>query len=372
MSNYIVSILYGIVVFPIVALLITLPYMIFQYRKYGSIPPIRVLIIYSFILYLICSYFLVILPLPSKSYVMELKMAHYQLIPFNFIIDFIKTTSFDITNIHTYLSVIKEPIFYQAVYNTILFIPLGIYLSYYFKCNLTKTILYSFILSLFFELTQLTGLYYIYPRNYRLFDVDDLIINTLGGFIGYYIGKVIIKILPSRDEIDNIAYIEGNTIPLFRRLFAFLLDYFIFSIFSVICFIIINSFIKVNYSLIYDICLILYYIIFCYLAKGYTIGKKFFKIKIVSLEGKLDINQIIIRYGLLYFILFKIPNLLKYDFFVKIIKSRNESIYLFMSIILFILIYYLFKTLNNIKDGKLLFYEKLSQTKNINMIKFRE
>ena len=33
--------------------------------------------------------------------------------------------------------------------------------------------IFSFLLSLFFEVTQLTGLYFLYPGSYRLFDVDD-------------------------------------------------------------------------------------------------------------------------------------------------------------------------------------------------------
>ena len=50
-----------------------------------------------------------------------------------------------------------------------------------------KTMIASFCLSLFFELTQLSGLYFIYPRPYRLFDVNDLVTNTLGGIIGFVV-----------------------------------------------------------------------------------------------------------------------------------------------------------------------------------------
>lgn len=38
-----------------------------------------------------------------------------------------------------------------------------------------------------FELTQLSGLYFIYPRSYRLADVNDLINNTVGGIVGYWL-----------------------------------------------------------------------------------------------------------------------------------------------------------------------------------------
>lgn len=42
-------------------------------------------------------------------------------------------------------------------------------------------------LSLVFELTQLSGLFGLYPRPYRLADVDDLMTNTLGGMVGYWL-----------------------------------------------------------------------------------------------------------------------------------------------------------------------------------------
>ena len=55
--------------------------------------------------------------------------------------------------------------------------PFGVYLRYYFCYHWRKTLQLSFLLSLFFELTQLSGLYFVYPGSYRLFDVDDLIVN---------------------------------------------------------------------------------------------------------------------------------------------------------------------------------------------------
>ena len=76
--------------FPFVAFLITIPFMLIEYHKYGSINKLRVLSIYSFILYLMTIYFLVILPLPSKEYVSSLTTPKYQLIPFKFVYDFIK------------------------------------------------------------------------------------------------------------------------------------------------------------------------------------------------------------------------------------------------------------------------------------------
>lgn len=48
--------------FPLIALLFTLPYVLYNYRKYGSVFSVRILIVYSFVLYMLCVFFLVILP----------------------------------------------------------------------------------------------------------------------------------------------------------------------------------------------------------------------------------------------------------------------------------------------------------------------
>ena len=53
MSVYLIPLQSALLLFPFLAAMITLPYIIIQYRKYGSILPIRVLIVYSFIFYLL-------------------------------------------------------------------------------------------------------------------------------------------------------------------------------------------------------------------------------------------------------------------------------------------------------------------------------
>lgn len=149
MMNYINTIKIAILVFPLIALLFTIPFILHQYHKYGSIHKFRVFIIYSFILYMLIIYFLVILPLPSLDEVVE-NATKVKLIPFGFIKDFIRESSFVLTEPSTYLKAIKEPCFYTVVFNIFMTIPFGMYLRYYFKCSLKKTILFSFLLSLFF------------------------------------------------------------------------------------------------------------------------------------------------------------------------------------------------------------------------------
>ena len=49
------------VIYPTIAILFTLPYLAWSYRRYGSVFSLRILIVYSFILYMLCVYCLVIL-----------------------------------------------------------------------------------------------------------------------------------------------------------------------------------------------------------------------------------------------------------------------------------------------------------------------
>ena len=68
MNVYTNNIIAAAIAFPVIAFAITVPYMIYQYRKFGSIPWIRTLIVYSLAFYLLCAYFLVILPFFTKNY----------------------------------------------------------------------------------------------------------------------------------------------------------------------------------------------------------------------------------------------------------------------------------------------------------------
>ena len=67
MNQYLIVSFQAVVLFPIVVAVFTLPYIAYNYHKYGSILSLKVLIVYSFIFYLLCMYCLVILPLPSPE-----------------------------------------------------------------------------------------------------------------------------------------------------------------------------------------------------------------------------------------------------------------------------------------------------------------
>ena len=198
MEVYLLPIEAAVVTFLLLSIILTLPFILYQHRKHGAVSKLRTPILLSFLLYMLCVYYLTILPLPDpKTFEQTANIWDYiNLNPLGFIRDFVETTQFKITDITTYLPAMQEKAFYQPLLNILMTVPFGMYLGYYFKDSLKKTVLLTFLLSLFFELTQLSGLYGIYSHPYRLFDVDDLILNTLGGLIGFLIYKRCLRRLP--------------------------------------------------------------------------------------------------------------------------------------------------------------------------------
>ena len=356
MEVYLESIKTAFLIFPLLAFLITLPYLLIQYHKYGSVPLIRSSIVYTFILYLLTAYFLVILPLPSKEEVLTMPTKTPQLIPFDFVGDFVET--FKQTS--GVLSFLKSPIVYTTLFNIAITVPFGIYLRYYFKKKWYTSIIYTFLLSLYFEITQLTGLYGLYPKAYRLFDVDDLFINTLGGIIGYLITPIVTIFLPARDEIDKLSYKRGKVVSSYRRFLAFLIDLFVFTTLMFIILVIANF---NNFIIPLITSITIYYIILPTLT-SYTIGKYLVKIKLDS-KNKHQHLSIFIRQTILYFLIIFGPIIL-------ITYNIHISGLVMLFYILFLIYTYFEMILKFFGRKKALIYERLTKTENISTVYYIE
>ena len=143
---------------------------------------------------------------------------------------FLKESPFELSKPATWALSVKDSTFYVPAFNVLMLIPFGMYLRYYFKCSFKKTLLLTALLSLFFELTQLSGLYFLYPGPYRLADIDDIIQNTTGGCIGYALGALAMWLLPSRDKIDEEALEAGSQVSQIRVGLSLLIDTIIVAI----------------------------------------------------------------------------------------------------------------------------------------------
>src|SRR5699024_8376409 len=72
----------------------------------------------------------------------------------------------------------------QVALNVVLFVPLGWFVRQLAGRGIIVATGTGLTASALIELTQLTGLWGLYPCAYRVFDVDDLIINTIGAVPG--------------------------------------------------------------------------------------------------------------------------------------------------------------------------------------------
>lgn len=154
------------------------------------------------IFYFLCLFSLVFFPLPTAAQASTLCKHNIQLIPFRFVSDIIRETPFVISNWHTYIPALLHKSVLQVVFNVLMTIPFGMFLRYIYGLNGKKVILFSLLLSLFIEVGQLTGLFFIYHGSYRLCDVDDLMTNTLGGYLGYQLVYCVERYIPSIKAFD--------------------------------------------------------------------------------------------------------------------------------------------------------------------------
>ena len=317
-STYLGPVHTAFLIFPLLALALTFPYIIIEYRRYGAIPLLRTIIVYTFILYLINAYFQVILPLPSRAEVASSSAPNMQLTAGHFLQMIRRTTDFSIHDRSTWWETLANSYVYQAILNFLLLLPLGIYLHYYFRRGIFSTLLIVFLTSLFFEVTQLTGLYGIYAHAYRTFDVDDLILNTAGGIFGWILEPLVCLPLPSRDRIDEAAYYRGKKVPFFRRFLAFLVDYAVVGLTqTLLIYLIPSNRIVLTLAVVIGIVLsFLWFALFPVTTGGYTPGGAVFRIRIVSgRRGNARVQlaspaQYAIRSALLVLLIADIPDVL--------------------------------------------------------------
>ena len=107
LSAYTLPIKFACLVFPVLAAFFTIPYAVYQYRKYGSLLVLRVVIVYSFILYMTCAYFLTMLPLPPIAEVARYTSPTMDLVPFHAWTNFWENTSLVLSDPSTYLGAMK-------------------------------------------------------------------------------------------------------------------------------------------------------------------------------------------------------------------------------------------------------------------------
>ena len=364
--TYINTIKTGLMVFPFIAALITFPYALYQYNKHGAVSKYRTLIIYSFWLYMLIAFFMVSLPLPSRESTVGNRIKdHLNLIPFRQVWLYWRNRQINRTTIRAYLTSMS---LWQLLFNILLTLPFGVYMHYYFKKSFLRTVKLSFLLSLFYETSQITALFGIYPGPYRLADVEDLICNTMGGVLGYHVAYLFAVFLPKREEIDAYCREAGKQVSGKRRFWAVLFDY--------VCCNVVFLFLLGGLTIVFPgvakyesqiraqfwsfFCI--FSLIQVLLTKGSTMGHAICRMSLVSKDkGTASAGQLVKRYFFLW--LFTGPPLMLVDFFASGRFKFINGLAL-LGILIALRTYYFLYFFKEIcsKKGKPMPHDKLSGT----------
>lgn len=291
LAPYISSIRLIVVMFPFLAILLLLPFLIRQYHRYGAISGWMVGVNYAFIFYLLCAYALTILPLPTVDQVRAMTGPVENLHLFDFVHDFITYSGFVLTQPRTWLHAAKSPQFIQPFFNLLLTLPFGMFLRYQYKKRFVTSLVLAFCLTLSFELIQRSALFGLYPRPYRLFDVDDLLLNTCGAMLGWLISGPLAKILPKKEDIVETLEERSHRVSINRKSVAILLDLTVI----IVCDVTYNLIVGQPHQLI-SILLYLFWVVVPELVGWPTLGQRLVHLKLTDKSGgKAGVLQVVLR-----------------------------------------------------------------------------
>ena len=277
----------------------------------------RATVIFSFVFYMMCSFFLTLLPLPTIQQVLNRKPVPFNHNLFNNIQTAMKTAGFVASDTGTWFHAanwkifITSPMLFQIIANIVMQMPLGFYLRYYFRASWKKALGIGFLVSLFYEMTQLSGVWGIYPYAFRCSDVDDLMNNTLGCIIGFWTAPFLMRFLPSVEAMDEIAAKRGKKMEIVRAFSAFSVDWIVCNFINLgVNYVASHYFARFIYSDLLQVELLkwllfaLYFIVLPKHWKKQTIGNALVKVRIVSDkedQEKVTTKELLYRNIILYF-----------------------------------------------------------------------
>ncbi|WP_171652444.1 VanZ family protein [Paenibacillus foliorum] len=370
MGSHLLPIKAALITFPLIALLLTIPSLIYNYWRYAYVNVFRMILMYSFVLFMLTAYYLVILPLPETRDTCSQQLPgtkYYTLLLFTFVFDFMKETQVVWEDPSTYSKVLHERAFQQVVFNFILLLPLGVYIRYYFRRKWLVALGAGFLVSLFFEVTQLTGLYGIYNCPYRIFDVNDLLLNTSGVLAGYWIAPVLLFLFPRKEALDQ--HIDWGIKPVgyIHRMLAFLIDGWL--IMWIVAGISIPNQFKLGkmamlleYPLTMFVVILGYSIALPYITNGCTFGLWLLRLRIAGNQPRLRFKEIIIRNGSLFYGYGGLSYLILSVVITEMDQNRYVAYTLFICFTIMQLVFVSHFVVVVFQRKRRFFYERLSET----------
>jgi hypothetical protein len=165
-----------------VAVLLFIPVAAVQYRRDGRLGPGDLSVLLGAAVYGVSLWTYTLLPLPDVG---DYTCQHAQTRLMAFADDIRRAAEHaGYAGLGTPGELLRNRAFLQVVLNVVLFLPFGPFVRMITHRGVVVATGLGLAVSLLIEVTQLTGVWGVYPCAYRLFDVDDLLTNTLGAFTG--------------------------------------------------------------------------------------------------------------------------------------------------------------------------------------------
>lgn len=194
------------------------PIVAWQYRRYGRLSFLRLAGAAAVSLYGVALATYTWLPLPANEYCAAHPGRALQLVPFTFLEDIARETA----GMSLAGRAASVPVL-QVAFNIVLFVPLGITVRRFFHKSMAQVAFWGFAVSAFIEVTQYTGLWFVYSCSYRLADVDDVILNTLGALLGGLIAPILLGWMPSSAALAADRLV-ARPVTTWRRWLGMLVD----------------------------------------------------------------------------------------------------------------------------------------------------
>lgn len=170
----------------VLAVIAFLPVVASRYRRTGRLRLIDLVTLLAVATYAVALWTYTLVPLPDGD---DFRCAVANLRPFAFVEDIraaiAKAGGFSW----------RSRALLQAAFNVVLFLPLGYFLRVLGRRGIVVATGWGFAISAAIEFTQRTGLWGLYRCAYRVFDVDDLILNTSGAFLGSLLAVPVVLVL---------------------------------------------------------------------------------------------------------------------------------------------------------------------------------
>jgi glycopeptide antibiotics resistance protein len=202
-SNALIAVALG----SVAAVILLIPVAAVQYRLDGRLGPRDLAILLTAAIYGLALWTYTLLPMPVDG---------------TFACKGAQTTPLDSLRLITWrgsgpADLLRQSAFLQIALNVLLFVPLGYFVRIVLRRGVVVATGLGFGISLLIETTQRSGVWNLYDCAYRLFDVDDLLVNTAGATIGSLVSILLVR--RRRGEV-----VLPTSISYGRRLVGFACD----------------------------------------------------------------------------------------------------------------------------------------------------